>query len=152
MQPSKWERVLNSKPLPVLEHLLDEAARLFATDLSAWPPSIDEFDPATGPTVATLIRETPERPDARLYAEAFRLTRIDLSRELEAYDDYFRNQRYLESGLEPKDKGLLLFVSRFMAEQLLGLSEATAGRVSRPKLLEILEKTRRYFFASPTPK
>lgn len=147
MQPSKWELVLNSKPIPIVDHLIDETAKIFAKDLSSWPPNIEAFDATTGPALAALVQQRPERPDPKLYAEAFRLTRIDLSRELEAYDEYFRNQRYLESGLEPKDKGLLLFVSRFMAEQLLALSEATEGRVSRAKLLEILEKTRRYFFA-----
>ena len=47
---------------------------------------------------------------------------------------------------------MLLFLSRFMAEQLLGLAEATEGRVTRPHLLDVLDRTERYFFAKgPTP-
>ena len=45
-------------------------------------------------------------------------------------------------GLEAKDKPMVLFLSRFMAEQLLGLAEATEGRVTRPHLLDVLDRMR----------
>jgi hypothetical protein len=149
MQPTKWDLILGQRPVPLVDHLLEEVSRLFAKDLGAWPPGIDAFDAATGAKVAQLLENSPGRPDVKLYAEAFRLTRLDLSREMDAYDDYLRNQRWLEAGLEVKDKAMLLFISRFIAEQLLGLGESTQGRVNRAKLLEVLEKTRRAFFAAP---
>lgn len=147
MQPSKWDLVLDSKPVPLLEHLLEEVAKLFAGDLAVWPPRVEAFDDVTGAQLAGLLTEAPARPDPRLYREAFRLTRLDLGREVEAYDDYVRHLRWLEAGLAPGDKGLLLFLSRFMAEQLLGLLEATEGRVKRPRLLDVLDRTERHFFA-----
>jgi hypothetical protein len=150
MQPTKWDLILGQRPVPLVDHLLEEVSRLFAKDLAAWPPAIDAFDAATGAKVAQLLENSPQRPDVKLYAEAFRLTRLDLSRELDAYDDYLRNQRWLEAGLEVKDKAMLLFVSRFIAEQLLALGESTQGRVNRAKLLEVLEKTRRAFFGAPS--
>jgi hypothetical protein len=117
MQPSKWDLVLGSKPVPLVEHLLDEAAKLFAKDLS-------------------------------VYAEAFRLTRLDLARDVDAYDDYFRNLRFVEAGLNRGDRPMLLFVSRFMTEQLLGLGESTEGKLNRTRLIDVLERTRRHFFAA----
>ena len=30
---SRWERLLDQKPVPILEHLLDQAARLFSEQL-----------------------------------------------------------------------------------------------------------------------
>ena len=152
MQPSKWDLILDQKPVPLLTHLLEEVAKIFAKDLAVWPPNIEDFDLATGRKLVDLLAESPLPPDPRLYREAFVLTRFDLGRELEASDDYLRNHRWMATGLGAKDKGMLLFLSRFMAEQLLGLAEATEGRVTRPHLLDVLDRVERLFFAKgPTP-
>lgn len=147
MHPSKWDLVLEQKPITIQEHLLEEVSKLFAADLAAWPPEIEAFDEVTGQKLAALLADAPLRPDPRLYVEAFALTRLDLGRELEAYDDYLRNHRWLTSGLAAKDKPMLLFLSRFMSEQLLGLREATHGRLSRAHLLDVLGRTERHFFS-----
>jgi hypothetical protein len=147
MRPSRWDLVLERKPRPLVDHLTDEVAELFANDLRAWPPPLEELDPATGEAVRALLRDRPQAPSPVLYAEAFRLAAFDLERQVDAVDDYFRNRRYLEAGLEPADRALLQLVSRFMIEQLLALGEATQGRFKRPELLEVLARTRRRFFA-----
>ncbi len=139
--PNRWELVLEAKPRPIIEHLLDEAAKLFAADLSRWPPALEELDLRTGASVAALLADTPVKPDERVYREAFRLTRLDLGRELEAYEDYLHNQRWQEAGLAAKDRPMVLFLSRYMAEQLFALGEATEGRVDRPRMLEVLART-----------
>jgi hypothetical protein len=152
VQPSKWDLILDQKPIPLLTHLLEEVAKIFAKDLALWPPNIEDFDLATGRKLVDLLAQAPLPPDPRIYREAFVLTRFDLGRELEASDDYLRNHRWMASGLGAKDKGMLLFLSRFMAEQLLGLAEATQGRVTRPHLLDVLDRIERLFFAKgPTP-
>jgi hypothetical protein len=147
VQPSKWDLILDQKPIPLLTHLLEEVAKIFAKDLAHWPPRVEDFDPQTGRKLSDLLAESPVAPDPRLYREAFVLTRFDLGRELEASDDYLRNQRWMASGLPAKDREMLLFLSRFMAEQLLGLAEATEGRVTRPHLLDVLDRTERHFFS-----
>ena len=144
MQPNRWERLLDRKPVPILEHLLEEVARIFAADLRIWPPPLQDLDPVTGAKLALLLAGAEARPDPRLYREAFKLTRLDLSRELEAQEDYLRNQRWLEAGLTAKDKAMLLFLSRFMAEQLLALGEATGERITRSRLLDVLGRTERH--------
>lgn len=147
MQPSKWDLILDRKPVPILDHLVEEIARLFASDLAAWPPSVEELEPK----VAALLIESPARPPLALYRHAFALTRLDLGRELEAYDDYLRNQRWLEAGLAAKDRPMLLFLSRFMTEQLLALGEHTQGRITRARMLDVLERTERHFVSRMTP-
>ena len=147
MQPSKWELLLGAKPVPILDHLVAEVAKLFARDLAAWPPEIEAFDDATGAKLKELLAETPARPHPSLYEEAFRLARLDLSREFEALDDYWRNRRWLSAGLADSDRGMLQFLSRFLTEQLLALGEATDGRVNRSRMLDVLERTRISFFA-----
>lgn len=152
MQPSKWDLVLDQKPIPLLTHLLEEVAKIFSKDLAVWPPHVEDFDPQTGRKLADLLAESPLPPDPRLYREAFVLTRFDLARELAKSDDYLRNQRWMGTGLGAKDRPMLLFLSRFMAEQLLGLAEATEGRVTRPHLLDVLDRTERLFFAKGPPQ
>lgn len=147
MQPNKWDFILDQRPVPLLSHLLEEVAKIFASSLAQWPPQVEDFDPQTGHKVAALLADSPLVPDARLYSEAFVLTGFELKREFEAADDYLRNQRWMASGLSAKEKGMLLFLSRFMTEQLLGLAEATEGRLSRPNLVTVLERTERHFFA-----
>lgn len=140
---NRWLRVLDQKPIPVFEHLLGEAARLLANDLSKWPLEVFEVDEK----VQLLLRETPVRPGALTFAEAFRLTRWDLARDFDAIDDYWRNQRHLEHGLSPADKPMVLFLTRFISEQLLSLSEATEGRVARRHLLDVLDRIERHLAA-----
>ncbi|MDX2009726.1 MAG: hypothetical protein SFW67_06035 [Myxococcaceae bacterium] len=151
MRPTRWERLLDQKPIPIIEHLLDEVARLFAEELARWPPQVTEFDAQTGAALEGLLAEHPLRPDDRVYAEAFRLTRWDLGRDFEAVDDYWRNQRHLEAGLTARDKPMILFLTRYVSEQLLALGEATQGRVNRARMLDALGRIERHFLQQASP-
>jgi hypothetical protein len=135
--PSKWDLVLEQKPIAVEEHLLRECAALFAKDLSQWPPPLETESPA----LTAMLQLQQTAPSPLLMREAFRLARWDLDRDTNAYDDYVRNRRWLEQGLAPGDKPMLLFFSRFIEEQLLALAEHTNGRLGRPALLRVLDLT-----------
>ena len=137
--PSRWEHLLETKPIPVIDHLVGEVSKLFAESLRAWPPDVDDADAST----LALLIEHPTRPDDAMFREAFRLARWDLSREFEAFDDYIRNERFVAAGITLEAKPLLLFLSRFMTEQALGLNEATEGRIDRRRMLQVLERTER---------
>jgi hypothetical protein len=140
---SRWERLLDQKPVPVLDHLLDEVSKLFSQALSQWPPPLEELDLDTGAPFAGVVAPDTPRPTAAHYEEAFKLARFELRRELDAIDDYFRNQRWLARELPASDRQLLLFLSRWMVEQLLSLGEATEGRIDRARMLECLDRTER---------
>lgn len=141
--PSRWDFLLETKPVPLVEHLKDEVAKLLAQELQSWPPPMTELDPAWVRKHATVFEPGAPRPSDALYREAFRVTRWELERDVEAVDDYMRNQRFLERGLAPTDKSALLVLSRWLTEQLLQLSEATENRVKRKDLIDILEKLSR---------
>ncbi len=137
--PSRWEQLLERKPIPIIDHLVEEVSKLFAESMRAWPLEVDDADPA----VLALLEANPKRPDDGVFREAFRLARWDLGREFEAFDDYIRNMRFVAAGLSPDSRPLLLFLSRFMTEQALGLNEATEGRIDRRRMLQVLERTER---------
>jgi hypothetical protein len=137
---SRWERILDSKPVPLQTHLLDEAARLLLVDLRQWPLPVQEIDVATGGAMAGLLSPDAPRPAPAVLPESLRLVGWELARAHDAYDDYMRNRRYQEAGIPERDRGALLLVSRWVLEQLLALSEATGGRVNRSALLGLVDR------------
>ena len=148
--PSRWDLILDQKPVPVIDYLLVEAARLFANDLRQWPPQVDAEDAATAQRLTNLVETNPAGPSKTVWKHAFQLAQWDLERADDARDDYFRNQRWTEAGLSVQEKPLLLFLNRWILEQLLAFGEATHGRVNRPRLIEVLQHTQRNLLqASP---
>jgi hypothetical protein len=145
MNPSKWDLVLDRKPIPLIEHLLLEVAQVFGDELLMWPPPVDEFDAVSGTDMSSIFSEPQPRPSLPLYVEAFKLARMELERNFEASAEYFRNNRHLEMGLSRNEKPMLLFVLRYTVEQLLALAEATEGRIKRAQLGALLDNIERYF-------
>lgn len=139
MQPSKWDLILSQKPVPLVQHLLEEISKLLAQELGYWPPRL--LDDA----LPSVVAEARERPSPLLYRAAFTLTRFELAHEHEAYDDFLRNQRWLVEGLHVTDKPMLLFLTRFLTEQVLALAEATEGRIKRAQLRELVDSVERRF-------
>lgn len=140
--PSRWDFLLETKPVPLMDHLLEEVAKLVARELSRWP-QIGELDPSAGGEFSALLDPGRPPPGAPVYREAFRLAHWELTREFAAYDEYMRNRRWLERGLSPDDRQPLLFLSRYLVEQMLALGESTDGRVDRRRMLECLERIER---------
>jgi hypothetical protein len=138
--PSRWDHLFDLKPVPLMDQLLEEVARLLAKDLEQWPPPIQELDLDVGGQFAPLVTGEVPRPGRAVYDEALKLSRWELAREFDAYDEYMRNKRYLERGLAPTDRSTLLFLNRWLVEMLLGLGEATQGRVNRSRMQQCLDR------------
>ena len=136
----RWERVLEQKPISLQEHLLDEAAKLLLVELRQWPLPIQEVDAQTGAGIAELVAPDAPRPSPAVLAVALKLTRWDLEREHDAYDDFMRNRRYQEAGITDRERPVLLLVSRWVLEQLSALSDATEGRIDRQALLRLVDR------------
>jgi hypothetical protein len=145
---SRWDRLLEQKPVSLSEHLANEAARHLSAELRRWPLPVEALEPGASHEVIELLGPDSPRPPAEVFTAALQLARWDLEREHEAYDDYMRNRRYLEAGLVEADRPALLLVSRWVLEQLFALTEATGGRVSRKALVSIIERISRQL-ASP---
>lgn len=145
--PGRWDHLFEAKPVPLVEHLLQEVSKLLAKDLARWPPPVQEVD--AGSATQRLLAEPGPRPAPRVYREAFRLARWDVAREFDAYDDFMRNERWREAGLAPSERPAMLFLSQWLVEQMLGLAEATEGRVKRSQLLQCLDLTEQRVAAGP---
>lgn len=141
---SRWDHVYGLKPVPLVEKLAEEASKLVAEDLREWPPEVESFATARDEArFQPLLAPGSPRPDDKVFAAAFHLARLELSREVEVIDEYMRNERWRE--VTPPGRGFdaLLFLSRYLTELMLALAEATEGRVKRPQLVEILTRAER---------
>jgi hypothetical protein len=140
---SRWDFLLDQRPVPLAELLLEEVSKLLAEDLASWPLPIQELDDETGRRFSPLLEAESPRPSDPVFAEAFRLTRWEIERNIDAIDEYMRNQTWSDHGLRAEDKLAVLFVSRWLVEQLLSLREAVEGRITRPQLVDCLERAQR---------
>lgn len=140
---SKWTRVLESRPVPLMDQLKEEMARELARKLGAeFPPEISEFESDRDQAEWALLWEPPiTRPPDAIYRHAFLLADWELGREYEAIDDFMRNARWRDADHGERERKAMLFLSRWMEEQLLSLIEATDGRVKRAALREVLART-----------
>lgn len=144
---SRWDRILDVKRTTLVDQLMTEAAKILWEDLGTWPPPIEEMDgPGEREFPAVLAAGSPVPPRAA-FLEGIRLARFDLRREFEAFDEYVRNRRWSEAGLEDSHKPAILFLTRYLTEALLSLREATGGRAKREDLVLALDRLQKRFEA-----
>ncbi len=143
---SRWDYLYDLRPVSLTAHLIAELARIVAERITAWPPPIDgwasereraRFEP--------LVAMGAPRPDEAVFREAFRLARWELGREVEAVDDYMRHERWRELA-GPDTLDAIIFLWRYLTEELLTAQEATEGRVRRHELITCLDDIERRVF------
>lgn len=146
---SRWDRLFDLRTLTLVDALMTEAAKVMAEELlQKWPPPVEGVDLAAGSEFGSIFEEGSERPPAAAYLEAVRLARLDLAHEADAFDDYVRNRRWKEHGLGDEHRTALLFLSRWIQEQLLSLGEATDGRVRRKDMQAALDRLEKLLLPS----
>jgi hypothetical protein len=150
--PSKWDLILEQQPKlkPLDQHLLDEVAKLLVKDLGQFPPPIEGFEnERDAARFAPLFAELSIRPSPNVYRAAFLLARLELERDPEAPAEFLRNERYKSLAPTERDKLAMLFLSRWLGEQLLSLNEAVNGRYKRAQLLTCLDQIERRLLGDP---
>jgi hypothetical protein len=155
MKPySKWERLLelDAKPRTLEDQLVEEAAKLLARELAgSFPPETGGFELSGDEArFAPLYAEPRTRPAEGVFRAAFQLARLELLREVEQIDLYMRQQRYLPLAPSERDKLSMLFLARWMTEQMLALKESLRTRLARARLAEILDRAERALFGPPS--
>jgi hypothetical protein len=146
---SKWDHVLDQKPRPLEDHLLDEMAKRLTKELAAFPPPIEGLEGPEAARFEVLFEEPRTRPSDDVYRLAFRLARWELVRDIEAVAHFMRNGHYKPVAERPRDYLAMLFISRWLLEQMLALREAVQAKVSRERLVECLEQTERLLLKDP---
>lgn len=145
--PAWWER-LDIRRVTILDQLMTEAAKLLFEELGTWPPAVEEVAVDRGGRpgeFSEILAPGSPVPPRAAFVEGIRLARWDLQREFDAFDEYVRNRRWSEAGLDDANKPQILFLASYLTESLLALKEATGGRVKRDDLATALDRLQKRF-------
>jgi hypothetical protein len=141
---SRWDFLYGMKPVPIAEHFVEEVSKIVAKDLATWPLTVEEWTTSADATrFGPLLEEGSPRPGEKVWTAAFRLARLELMREFEQVDDFMRNERWRELVEAGRERDLMIFLSRYLTEQMLAIGEATQGRLKRPQLVDLLLRAER---------
>lgn len=146
----RWDHLYELKPVSLGEAFVEEAAKVVAKDLQGWPPPVEGWhSPQDEARFGPLVAPGSARPDAKIFAAAFRIARLELMREFEQIDEFMRNERWREFTAPGAGVDAMLFLSRYLTEQMLAIAEATEGRIKRPMLVDLLLRAERRLSGSP---
>lgn len=140
MATGRWDHLADRKPLELKDYVLEQVADELARDLRAFPPVLDEW---TDPAEQARFREAIERegkPPLETYRVACEIARLELLREFEAIDAFFRGDAHralLPNGLEERTAHL---VTRYLVESSLAFQEWAKGKFGRLDLVRLVEK------------
>ena len=141
MKNPRWERLLDLKRLTLVDALMTEVSKIMAEELLRdWPPQVEGLDVDIGREFSAIFAVGSKRPPQAAFTIALRLARWDLERNFDAYDDFMRNRRYEAEGLVEADRIAILFLCRWLVEQMLSLGDATDTRVKRKDMVVTLDR------------
>lgn len=133
----RWDRFYEARSITPEDMLADEVVKTLVADLEVWPPPVLAWldEKARGKFEAALAEGCP-RPSVAALRAAFELARWELSREFEAIDEFYRNDRPGKIASDARERLCLVFLHQWLTDSMLELLGAT--RLKRPKLLECL--------------
>lgn len=145
---SRWDFIHDLKPVSLSEHLVEEVSKLLCKDLGAWPPEIESWEASRDEArFRKLFEPGAKRPDDKVFTVSFRLARLELLREYEQIDEFMRNERWRDFAEPGYDYEAMIFLSKYMTEEMLGIAEMTQGRIKRVQLVDCLLRAERKLLA-----
>jgi hypothetical protein len=136
----RWDYLVDRKPQPLTDYVLDQFADRLARELEAWPPGIDEWlDEALRQRFRTAI-ERPSAPPLDTLRVGCEMARRELLREYELIDAFWRSGRQRELVADELEATSAHFVTRFLVDAALGFQELAKDKFNRGELVVLLEK------------
>ncbi len=132
----RWDFLYDLSPRPAVEVLLDEAAKVIASDLACWPPPLESAEPELVPVLRG------DRPHRDVYREAFACARLDLRHE---YEELERQEA--ASSLPREERQAARFLWHYLAERAFELNDAVESRLSRRDLVALLDRVEKRLLA-----
>lgn len=141
---SRWDWLYDLKAVSLEEHLVGEIGKNLAGRLAHWPPEVWGWSSeADRGRFEPLVAPGSLPPSDAVFAQAFRLARWEMERDYEAIDDYMRRESWRGASLGPQNLDSLVFLYKYLTEEMLAVSDATEGRIGRKALVRCLEEAER---------
>ena len=146
---SRWDWLYDVRSVPLTDYVLDEVAKKLRDRLADWPVQVLEWN-SEGDRIrfSPLVAPDSAPPDFYTFREAFRLASWELSREYEAIDSYMRREEWKNAGIGPDGYDLLVFLDRYLTEEMLAVLDVTEGRIGRRDLVRCLDKAEKLLLFS----
>ncbi|GAC1338708.1 MAG: hypothetical protein NVSMB23_06740 [Myxococcales bacterium] len=140
MPTGRWDHLADQKPLELKQYVLEQVADELARDLRAFPPALEEWSDAAAQARYREVIEREGKPPLETYRVACEIARLELLREFEAIDAFFRGdgrRALLPNELEERSAH---FVTRYLVESALAFQEWAKGKFGRADLVQLVEK------------
>jgi hypothetical protein len=140
----RWDHLYDLQKQPVKEVVLTRFAEELADRLRAWPPAdVEWLSEDLRLRYAAGLSGPPREEVLRLGLE---LSRLDLLREHEPYDELMRNRAPVVCR-GPAEEAALQLLVLYVGEECLSLKEwADGARLTRPDLARAVELAERRLF------
>jgi hypothetical protein len=140
----RWDHLYDLKAQPVKEVVLARFAEELADRLRAWPPAdVEWLSEDLRLRYAAGLSGPPREEVLRLGLE---LSRLDLLREHEPYDELMRNRAPVVCR-GPAEEAALQLLVLYVGEECLSLKEwADGARLTRPDLARAVDLAERRLF------
>jgi hypothetical protein len=137
--PYEWIYERESQPLK--EYVLDEIAKGLAKVVEEFPPVIDEWEREDlRARFEPLLARRTGRPPLDVVREAVGLYRLELERDIEAIDQYMREERWRAAGLSEDDRELVVFLWQYWTEQTLAFKDYADGKFKWAELSALADR------------
>ena len=136
----RWDYLVERKPQPLKEYVLDQVAERLARDLIAWPPAIDEWldEPLRQRFRAAI--ERPSAPAVDTLRVGCEVARRELLREYDLIDGFWRSGSHRPLLPDELEEATAHFVTRFLVDAALGFQELAQDKFDRRDLVALVEK------------
>jgi len=138
----RYEALLESKPVPAKDALMDLLAKELVELCEAFPPRSDEVEFELEQQRARFADKLERMPKIDLaMAEALvHVVTLDLAREHDAVSAWFRNRVFEDTCTHPYAEDALLFLWPFVVELLHQRKDEARNALTRRDLSEIVAR------------
>ena len=144
MRDRRWDFLYDRQKQPVKDVVVERLAEELARQIDDWPPPF--ADGVSEELRRRWAAGAAARPPDEVVRLALELSRLDLARDLEAYDERVRNAAP-RSCRGPADEAALHLLSCHVTEACLSLQEwAEGARLTRADLARAVELAERRLF------
>lgn len=137
---ARWDFLGDQKPRPIRDKVMDLVADELTREIRGWPPAAtDWFDEALHRRFLPVLERggVPALDTMRVACE---LARLDLLREFERIDSFWRSSQSRALLPTPLEQETAQFLVRWLVESALEFQEAVQHRFRRPELAALVER------------
>ena len=136
----RWDYLADQKPQTIKETVLGLVADELTSEIRAWPPRTSEWlDPAQQERFGPVLLR-PGMPELDTLRVACELARLELLREVELVDRFWRSSRRTELLPAPLEEETAQFLILWLVESALEFQEAVQHRFRRAELTGLVER------------